>query len=205
MRTTAPARLLRAAASLLVTAAALLPGAAAQAHDVIESASPADGSTVATVPASVVLTFDHTPIEVGTEILVKDPTGTNQADGPAKIVDTDVTQALKPGAPAGKYTVAWRVVSADSHPIEGTFTFTAKASGGGTPAASDTAGTPNASGAPPAAQSAPAQSAPAQASTASGSSGGGIALWIGIGVAVLLVVALGAFLVRRALRPGREE
>jgi methionine-rich copper-binding protein CopC len=190
VRTTARIRLLRAAASVLVTAAALLPGAAAQAHDVIESASPADGSTVATVPASVVLTFDHTPIEVGTEILVKDPTGTNQADGPAKIVDTNVTQALKPGAPAGKYTVVWRVVSADSHPIEGTFTFTAKAPG---------------SGAPAAAQSVPAQAAPAQTSPASGSSGGGIGLWIGIGAAVLLVVALGAFLVRRALRPGREE
>ncbi|MDQ0258658.1 methionine-rich copper-binding protein CopC [Sinomonas atrocyanea] len=202
MRTSARSRLLRAAASVLVTAAALLPGAAAQAHDVIESASPADGSTVATVPASVVLTFDHTPIEVGTEILVKDPTGTNQADGPAKIVDTNVTQALKPGAPAGKYTVVWRVVSADSHPIEGTFTFTAKAPGSGTAAAS---GAQSTAGVPAAAQSAPAQAAPAQASSTSGSSGGGIGVWIGIGVAVLLVVALGAFLVRRALRPGREE
>jgi hypothetical protein len=202
MRTPARTRLLRAAASVLVTAAALLPGAAAQAHDVIESASPADGSTVATVPASVVLTFDHTPIEVGTEILVKDPTGTNQADGPARIVDTNVTQALKPGAPAGKYTVVWRVVSADSHPIEGTFTFTAKAPGSGTAAASDARSTV---GAPAAAQSAPAQAAPSPASSTSGSSGGGIGLWIGIGVAVLLVVALGAFLVRRALRPGREE
>ncbi|MDR6620845.1 copper resistance protein CopC [Sinomonas atrocyanea] len=202
MRTSARSRLLRAAASVLVTAAALLPGAAAQAHDVIESASPADGSTVATVPASVVLTFDHTPIEVGTEILVKDPTGTNQADGPAKIVDTNVTQALKPGAPAGKYTVVWRVVSADSHPIEGTFTFTAKAPGSGTAAPS---GAQSTAGVPAAAQSAPAQAAPAQASSTSGSSGGGIGVWIGIGVAVLLVVALGAFLVRRALRPGREE
>ena len=197
MRTSARARLLRAAASVLVTAAALLPGAAAQAHDVIESTNPADGSTVATVPASVVLTFDHTPIGVGTEILVKDPSGTNQADGPAKIVDTDVTQALKPGAPAGKYTVVWRVVSADSHPIEGTFTFTAKAAGNGAPAASSTQGS--------GAQAAAVPSATAQAAPASASSSSGIALWIGIGAAVLLVVVLGAFFVRRALKPGREE
>jgi methionine-rich copper-binding protein CopC len=194
MRTTARARLLRAAASVLVTVAALLPGAAAQAHDVIESTNPADGSTVATVPASVVLTFDHTPIGVGTEILVKDPSGTNQADGPAKIVDTNVTQALKPGAPAGKYTVVWRVVSADSHPIEGTFTFTAKAAGNGAPATSSTS-----------AQAAAVPSTAAQAAPASASSSSGIALWIGIGAAVLLVVVLGAFLVRRALKPGREE
>lgn len=198
MRTTARARLLRAAASVLVAAAALLPGPAAQAHDVIESTNPADGSTVATLPASVVLTFDHTPIGVGTEILVKDPTGANQADGPAKIVDSNVTQALKPGAPAGKYTVVWRVVSADSHPIEGTFTFTAKAAAGGAAAASGGQGTA-------AAQPASAQAAPAPGSSASGSSGGGMALWLGIGAAVLILIALGAFFVRRALRPGREE
>ncbi|MGT2461469.1 copper resistance CopC family protein [Sinomonas atrocyanea] len=201
MRTTAHARLLRAAASVLVAAAALLPGPAAQAHDVIESTNPADGSTVATLPASVVLTFDHTPIGVGTEILVKDPTGTNQADGPAKIVDTNVAQPLKPGAPAGKYTVVWRVVSADSHPIEGTFTFTAKAAGGGAAAASGAQGAQSTV----AAQSAPAQAAPASGSSASGSSGGAMALWLGIGAAVLVLVALAAFFVRRALRPGREE
>lgn len=198
MRTTARARLLRAAASVLVAAAALLPGPAAQAHDVIESTNPADGSTVATLPPSVVLTFDHTPIGVGTEILVKDPTGTNQADGPAKIVDTNVTQPLKPGAPAGKYTVVWRVVSADSHPIEGTFTFTAKAAGGGATAAPGVQS-------PAAAQSATAQGAPASGSSASGSSGSAMALWLGIGVAVLVLVALAAFFVRRALKPGREE
>ncbi|AMM33576.1 Copper resistance protein CopC [Sinomonas atrocyanea] len=203
MRTTARARLLRTAASVLVAAAALLPAPAAQAHDVIESTNPADGSTVATLPASVVLTFDHTPIGVGTEILVKDPTGTNQADGPAKIVDTSVTQPLKSGAPAGKYTVVWRVVSADSHPIEGTFTFTAKAAGGAAAAASgaQSAGAQSTG----AAQSAPAQAAPASGSSASGSSGGAMALWLGIGAAVLVLVALAAFFVRRALRPGLEE
>ena len=41
------------------------------------------------------------------------------------IVDNHVTQDVKPDAPSGKYTVVWRVVSSDGHPIEGTFTFTA--------------------------------------------------------------------------------
>jgi len=50
------------------------------------------------------------------------------------------SQKLKAGGPAGQYTVAWRVVSSDSHPIEGTFTFTASsAADGAAPAAGSTA------------------------------------------------------------------
>jgi methionine-rich copper-binding protein CopC len=190
MRTTARARLLRAAAAALVAAAALLSGPAAQAHDVLETTDPANGATVQAVPASVVLTFDHTPIGVGTEILVKDPTGTNQADGPAKIVDTNVTQALKPGGPAGTYTVVWRVVSSDSHPIEGTFTFTARAPGNG------------ASPAPAATGAAAATTAPAPAAAGTG---GGWVVWLVIAAAAVLAVAVGAFFVRRALARSTEE
>ena len=56
---------------------------------------------------------------------MEDTTGTDQADGPVQIIDNQVSQAVKPGAPQGKYTVVWRVVSSDGHPIEGTFGFTA--------------------------------------------------------------------------------
>jgi methionine-rich copper-binding protein CopC len=194
--TSTPARvrtLLRSTAAVLALAAAVLLGApAAQAHDVLEATNPANGATVQAVPASVVLTFDHTPIGVGTEILVKDPTGTNQADGPAAIVDTNVTQNLKPGAPAGTYTVVWRVVSSDSHPIEGTFTFTAK--GQGTPAASTAASLGQASQAS-SATAAPAPSGP----------GSGLALWLIIAAAAVIAVVVGAFFVRRAVANARDE
>jgi len=113
---------------ILATAASLMiPAAAAQAHDVLEATDPANGSTVRTVPAKIGLTFDHTPIAIGSVVRVEDATGTNQADGPVTIVDNHVTQAVKTDAPEGKYTVIWRVVSSDGHPIEGTFTFTADA------------------------------------------------------------------------------
>lgn len=190
-RRRSPILLRRAAAVLALAAAVLLPGPAAQAHDVLESSSPANGSTVQAVPASVVLTFDHTPIGVGTEIVIKDPTGTDQADGHAKIVDTDVTQPLKPGAPAGTYKVAWRVVSADSHPIEGTFTFTAGAPGN------------TASGSTPAGQSTGAAAA-APAHTSAGT-GGGPVIWLVIAAATVLAVVVGAFFVRRALARNPEE
>lgn len=50
---------------------------------------------------------------------------TDPANGAAAIVDNHVIQGVKTGAPEGKYTVAWRVVPSDGHPIEGTFMFTA--------------------------------------------------------------------------------
>lgn len=178
----------RAAAVVGLAAALALPASAAQAHDVLESTNPANGSTVASVPASIVLTYDHTPIAIGTEILVKDATGANQADGPAQVVDNNVTQALKPGAPAGTYTVVWRVVSSDSHPIEGTFTFTATAGGSGSPSAA-----------------APAASATASAAASQGSAVD-VPIWaIVVGVLVLAaIVALGYF-VRRGLRAPSER
>jgi hypothetical protein len=39
------------------------------------------------------------------------------------VVDTTVHQSVHP-LKSGSYTVQWRVVSADSHPVEGTFGFT---------------------------------------------------------------------------------
>ena len=67
----------------------------------------------------------HTPIAFGSQVVVKDETGSNQSDGPVVVVDNHVSQAVKADAPAGRYTVVWRVMSRDSHPMEGTFTFTA--------------------------------------------------------------------------------
>ncbi|UUL77333.1 copper resistance protein CopC [Pseudarthrobacter sp. Fe7] len=51
---------------LLILALAAFPillAPPAQAHDVLESSDPADGSTVPAVPAQIGLTFDHTPWE----------------------------------------------------------------------------------------------------------------------------------------------
>ncbi|MEV8146679.1 copper resistance CopC family protein [Arthrobacter sp. NPDC080073] len=109
----------------LAAVLALVPVSPASAHDVLEGTEPANGSVVATVPSVVRLTFNNTPIALGSQILVRDANGTNQADGPVSIVDNVVSQAVKADSPAGRYTVVWRIVSSDTHPIEGTFTFTA--------------------------------------------------------------------------------
>lgn len=165
---------------ILATAALLMvPAAAAQAHDVLEATEPANGSAVRTVPAKIGLTFDHTPIAIGSVVRVQDSTGTDQADGPVAIVDNHVSQAVKTDAPDGKYTVIWRVVSSDGHPIEGTFTFTVDA------ASPTAAGTPS--------------TAPAAAGTGAGLQ---TELITAGAIAAVLVIALvvAGFLIKRRLR-----
>ena len=128
-----------------ILAAALLGAVApASAHDAAESTSPASGATVAAPPEKVSVTFNKNPLALGSQMLVNDAAGTNWADGAVEIVDNVASQKLKPGAPAGAYTVVWRVVSSDSHPIEGNFTFTATAGAAGSTAvaAVPTMGTP---------------------------------------------------------------
>ncbi|MDQ0707507.1 methionine-rich copper-binding protein CopC [Arthrobacter woluwensis] len=97
--------------------------APASAHDVLEGTTPKNGQKVGAAPDKVTLTFSNNPIAIGSEIVVKDASGANWAEGGVDILDNVVTQKLKPGAPAGTYTVQWRVVSSDSHPIENTFSY----------------------------------------------------------------------------------
>jgi methionine-rich copper-binding protein CopC len=128
--------------ALFLAAAVLFAAAPASAHDVAESSSPAQGATVAAPPDKVSITFNRDPLALGSQIQVKDAAGTNWADGPVEIVDNVASQKLRDGAPAGEFTVVWRVVSSDSHPIEGTFTFTATAGAAGSTAGQvPTAGT----------------------------------------------------------------
>jgi methionine-rich copper-binding protein CopC len=125
-------QLLSVVLGTFVLAAALLGfSAPASAHDSAESSSPAQGATVATPPEQVSVTFSNDPLGIGAQFSVKDSTGAEWADGAVGIVDNVASQKLKAGAPAGQYTVTWRVVSSDSHPIEGTFGFTAAAAAAG--------------------------------------------------------------------------
>ena len=102
--------------------------APAEAHNSLQSTSPDGGQTVDRTPSAVVLTFDEPALAMGTRIVVTGPGGEVQ-HGPARNIDNTVRQDLQGEAPAGSYTVAWRVTSADGHPISGSFTFTSRQAG----------------------------------------------------------------------------
>jgi len=131
---------------LVVAAAVLGLAGPAAAHDAAESSTPAEGASVAVPPEQVSVTFNKTPLGIGAAFSVKDAAGTEWAEGPVEIVDNVASQKLRAGGPAGEYTVAWRVVSSDSHPIEGTFAFTAASAA----QAAVPAGSPTAAGTVPA-------------------------------------------------------
>jgi copper transport protein len=98
---------------------------AAWAHAVIVSTSPADGAVIARAPAQVSATFDE-PVGVsGDSLRVFAPNG-NRVDTGGTTHGSrpqEITVALLSGLGRGTYTVGWHVISADSHPVQGAFTF----------------------------------------------------------------------------------
>lgn len=123
----------------------------AYAHDELSSSNPADGATLAQPPAQVVLTFEEPPVDLGLQVVVTSPDGPASAGSP-RIEGSTVVQDVQPSAPAGRYSVEWRVTSDDGHPVSGRFGFTAQAAANGSSTvATPSAGSSATSGATPAA------------------------------------------------------
>lgn len=114
-------------AALAVALVLLVPASPATAHDALLGSDPADGAVLATPPDAVVLTFTGDLIAVGSAVTVTGPDGAVWADGAPVVSGATLTQPLLAGMPSGGYTVAWRAVSGDGHPIEGTVGFTVEA------------------------------------------------------------------------------
>lgn len=95
----------------------------AAAHDTLLGTEPAASAALDAPPTQVQLTFSADQLAVGAVVEV---TGAGAAwgDGTPVVAGSVVTQALLPGMPAGEYTVTWRSVSGDGHPVEGAYTFT---------------------------------------------------------------------------------
>jgi copper resistance protein C len=185
--------------SFVCAAAVLGLAGPAAAHDAAESSSPAQGASVAVVPEQVSVTFNNNPLGIGSSFSIKDAAGSEWADGAVEIVDNVASQKLKSGAPAGQYTVAWRVVSSDSHPIEGTFSFTAAAAAGGAaPAASSTA----AATVPAIGTAQPGQTAAPDPAGSGEPFQWSIVVFAAVAVGLLATLA---FLARRRLAAGKDD
>lgn len=190
-----PGRLLAAVvASFLV----LLGGAGtALAHDSVTGTSPGNGTTVAGMPQTIDITMSNTPASIGSQVLVLDEAGTNWAQGEVEVLDTVASQAVRAGAPGGSYTVKWRLVSSDSHPIEGEFRFTATAGGATTGRAAPTA---------PAAGAGPVASVSAVPEAAAEAVANNSAVpWSIIGLVVVLVGLVVAMVLTARRRLARED
>src|SRR5690625_1792159 len=102
----------------------------ASAHAQLLESDPPDGEQLDEAPASVELTFNEHIEQIGSQVVITDADGTEVQDGDPLIEGPTLTQDLSEERPAGEYTVQWRVVSADGHPVSGEFTFEAAAAAG---------------------------------------------------------------------------
>ena len=182
VRTAARALVLPAALAALAVAA---PQAAA--HTELDTSSPGANAELAGLPPRVTLTFSDAMTQKYAKVAVTTSDGKSAASGEPRVSGKTVTLALDPASPAGPYTVGYRVVSADGHPVSVSYTYPVAATTRLTP--SPRAAESTGAATPRAAQ----ESAPDKTDT--GSSGGGVPVLVGAGA--LVVAAAGAYAVRR--------
>lgn len=156
------------------------------AHNSLISSNPVNEASLDAGPQSIVLTFDQ-PVQNGeglNSVAVTGPDGKEWQGGSATVNSNVVSAPLRELGPTGVYTIGYRIVSADGHPVSGKVTFTLTKAGNGTPA--------------PAGESSDA-AVPGSASGESDS--GGLPIWVWLAGAVVLLGA-GLFV---ALRIGGKQ
>jgi methionine-rich copper-binding protein CopC len=104
----------------------LLAVGAAFAHAHLVRATPAVGTTVHEAPTEILLRFNEKLEPSFSTVVVRDPAGKQVDKADAQVDKSDRLQmrvSLPPLTP-GVYKVEWRVMSADTHKVNGNFSFT---------------------------------------------------------------------------------
>ena len=155
--------LLALAAVLALGGIAITVAGPAGAHSTVVSSDPADGAKIATGPARVSFTFNENLQPSFPSLTVVGPDGNLWSKGKPVVDGPTVSVEVGDLGPAGTYTMAYRVTSADGHPVSGTRTFELTTAGHGTPGPKADA-----------------------ASSSAGGDSGGVPLWVFIVAAVVL-------------------
>ena len=95
----------------------------AVAHTELTGSTPADGERLATAPREVGLTFTEPVTSARDGIAVLDRAGRRVPTGQAVEESTRIRVPVPDGLADGVYTVSWRVIALDSHPVHGAFVF----------------------------------------------------------------------------------
>jgi methionine-rich copper-binding protein CopC len=185
------ARLLAATTAAMVLA--VLTGGPAWAHNSLVDASPAKNATLAEAPEQVRLTFLQRVDPAALSIEVTDAQRRKiPADEPAAKGKVGTLTFREPPA-NGTYTVTYRVVSLDGHPVQGSYKFTVD----------DPAATPEPSSSAPAAppSTAPPSAAAAPKTVPASTESAGAGWWpLAAGIAVVVLLAAGALFAMRRRR-----
>jgi len=98
----------------------LVPSSAAAHSNSVET-NPDHGATLATLPAEATVTFNEAPRTA--DFVLASPDGEiHQLK--TRVAGSTVRAQLPAQGPRGRYTLSYRVVSADGHPVSGSIQFT---------------------------------------------------------------------------------
>lgn len=117
-------RILRILSGALLAAAVALTVTAtpAAAHVALVESSPEDGAKLDTTPEKVELTFSEVLDAPSTKVAVTDAAGDTVDQAAPRIEDKTITLPLRLPR-EGQYTVSYRIVSEDGHPVEDSISF----------------------------------------------------------------------------------
>jgi copper resistance protein C len=103
----------------------LFAASPALAHAFLDHSLPPVGSSLPTAPTSVTIWFTQQLEPAFSTVEVTDQSGNrvDAADAQVDATDPSILRATLKPLPAGTYKVAWRVVSVDTHPTDGSFYF----------------------------------------------------------------------------------
>lgn len=115
-------------ALLLAFALAPIGPWSARGHADLLSSDPSAGQILESMPKTVTLEFAENILivdasEDANQILVSNASGERIDNGEVVVAGTNVSTQVDQSAANGKHSVVYRVVSADGHPIEGSFSF----------------------------------------------------------------------------------
>ena len=127
-----PRIFVRAIVAVLIAAGLTGIGTAASAHAALVSSSPNGGDVLDALP-TVRLEFTEALLDIGNAITVTDVTGAT-TNLELTYPKPEVVEASVPALPPGVVTIAFRVVAADGHDLQGTIAVTLK--GGPSPSSS---------------------------------------------------------------------
>lgn len=105
---------------LLLALLVLVPSTAA-AHSTWVETNPASGDRLKTLPAEATVTVSEEPQQANAVLARPDGSVDTLK---VQIVGSVITVQLPAHGPRGEYTLSYRVVAADGHPVSGSTTFT---------------------------------------------------------------------------------
>ncbi len=92
------------------------------AHSKQETTFPEDGAVLAAAPDVVSLSFDE-PMRITMISLTGEAGDTFELERSDEMEPVTEFRATPPPLPKGRYTVEWRGLSSDGHPMQGRFSF----------------------------------------------------------------------------------